>query len=193
MDHRFCDGAEVVNAMIDAKKPKLFLGIWIEVNCYFSFFYSKHERLSCQIDVYTFQFKHLYVYLSTYRIVDISTYRQVDNAMRSKEKLAELIRQLRGDQSQRAFAKTLQVSFASIQSWENGDAMPSTENLSAIAHKSGYTLQGLIAYLEDRPIPKNTSIEEIVMHIRSLPLKQLALVEMAVGDRLMAIAESAGR
>jgi DNA-binding transcriptional regulator YiaG len=38
--------------------------------------------------------------------------------MRSKEKLAELIRELRGDQSQRAFAKTLGVSFASIQSWE---------------------------------------------------------------------------
>jgi transcriptional regulator with XRE-family HTH domain len=113
--------------------------------------------------------------------------------MGSKEKLAELIRQLRGDQSQRSFAKTLGVSFASIQSWENGDAMPSTENLAVIAQKSGYTLQGLIAYLEDRPIPKNASIEEIVMQIKSLPLRQLALVERAVGDRLMAIAESAGR
>ena len=113
--------------------------------------------------------------------------------MRSKEKLAELIRQLRGDQSQRAFAKTLGVSFASIQSWENGDAMPSTENLSVIAQKSGYTLQGLIEYLEDRPISKNASIDEIVMQIKSLPLRQLALVERAVGDRLMAIAESAGR
>ena len=113
--------------------------------------------------------------------------------MRSKEKLAELIRRLRGDQSQRAFAKTLGVSFASIQSWENGDAMPSTENLAAIAQKAGYTLEGLIAHLEDRPIPKTASIDEIVMQIKSLPLKQLALVERAVGDRLMTIAESAGR
>lgn len=113
--------------------------------------------------------------------------------LRSKEKLGDLIRKLRGEQSQRTFAKSLGVSFASVQAWENGDSMPSTENLAIVAQKSGYTLQGLIAYLEDRPIPKSNSIEEMVMQIKSLPLKQLALVERAVGDRLMAIAESAGR
>jgi transcriptional regulator with XRE-family HTH domain len=80
-----------------------------------------------------------------------------------------------------------------VQAWENGDSMPSTENLAIVAQRAGYTLQGLIAYLEDRPIPKSNSIEEMVMQIKSLPLKQLALVERAVGDRLMAIAESAGR
>lgn len=114
-------------------------------------------------------------------------------ATNSRDRLASLIRKLRGDQSQRAFAKTLGVSFASIQSWENGDAMPSTENLTHIAKKSGYTIQGLIAYLEDRPIPMGASIEEIVMQIKDLPLKQLAVVERALSDRLMAIAESAGR
>jgi DNA-binding transcriptional regulator YiaG len=41
----------------------------------------------------------------------------------TKRKLATLIKELRADQSQRTFAKSLGVSFASIQSWENGDAM----------------------------------------------------------------------
>lgn len=113
--------------------------------------------------------------------------------LRSKEKLGDLIKKLRGDQSQRTFAKSLGVSFASVQAWENGDSMPSTENLAVVAERAGYTLQGLIAHLEDRPIPKSNSLEEIVMQIKSLPLKQLALVDRAVSDRLVAIAESAGR
>jgi transcriptional regulator with XRE-family HTH domain len=113
--------------------------------------------------------------------------------LRSKEKLGDLIKSLRGDQSQRSFAKSLGVSFASIQAWENGDSMPSTENLSIIASKAGYTLQGLLAYLEDQPIPKSNSLDEIVMQIKSLPLKQVVLIDRAVSDRLVAIAESAGR
>lgn len=113
--------------------------------------------------------------------------------LRSKEKLGDLIKKLRGNQSQRAFAKSFGVSFASVQAWENGDSMPSTENLALIANKSGYTLQGLIAYLEDRPIPKSSSLEEIVMQIKSLPFNQVVLIDRAVSDRLVAIAESAGR
>ena len=111
----------------------------------------------------------------------------------SKQRLADLIKVLRGNQSQRAFAKNLGVSFASIQSWENGYAMPSMDNLNLIATKAGYTLQGLIAYLEDRPIPKTATLEEIIMQIKDLPLKQIAVVERALSDRLMAIAESVGR
>ena len=111
----------------------------------------------------------------------------------SKQRLADLIKSLRGDQSQRTLAKTLGVSFASIQSWENGYAMPSMDNLNLIAAKAGYTLQGLMAYLEGRPIPKSATFEEIIMQIKDLPLKQVAVVERALSDRLMAIAESAGR
>ncbi len=67
--------------------------------------------------------------------------------------------------------------------------MPSTENLAIVAERAGYTLQGLIAYLEDRPIPKSNSLEEIVMQIKSLPLNQLALIDRAVSDRLLAITQ----
>ena len=113
--------------------------------------------------------------------------------LRSKEKLGDLIKKLRGDRSQRTFAKSLGVSFASIQAWENRDSMPSTQNLAVIAGKSGYTLQGLISYLEDRPIPKSSSLEEIVMQIKSLSFKQVVLIDRAVSERLVAIAESTGR
>ena len=113
--------------------------------------------------------------------------------LRSKEKLGDLIKKLRGDRSQRTFAKSLGVSFASIQAWENRDSMPSTQNLAVIEGKSGYTLQGLISYLEDRPIPKSSSLEEIVMQIKSLSFKQVVLIDRAVSDRLVAIAESTGR
>lgn len=112
--------------------------------------------------------------------------------MNSKERLSVLVKDLRGHVSQRKFAKELGVSFASIQSWEAGDAMPSMENLALIAAKSGYTLEGLIAYLEDKPVPRGPDLNEIVMEIRRMPPKQLAQVSRVVSDRLIAIAE-AGR
>jgi transcriptional regulator with XRE-family HTH domain len=108
----------------------------------------------------------------------------------SKDKLAALVRTLRGSTSQRAFSKSLGVSFASVQSWESGDSMPSTENLSAIASVAGYTLQGLIEYLDDKPAATNLPIEQILHEIRNMPPKQLAKVGHAVADRLGAIAES---
>ena len=108
----------------------------------------------------------------------------------SKDKLAVLVKALRGNASQRAFAKSLGVSFAYVQSWESGDSMPSTENLSAIASLAGYTLQGLIAHLEDQPLESAMPIEQILMEIRNMPPKQLAKVGHAVADRLGAIAES---
>ncbi len=110
-----------------------------------------------------------------------------------RSKLAALVKEIRGIQSQRTFAKKIGVSFASIQSWENGDAVPSTENLKLLASLSGYTLQGLIAFLEDRPIPKGESVEEIAQKIRQMTPRQLAVVGQAVSDRLLAIAESTGR
>ncbi len=110
--------------------------------------------------------------------------------MDSKERLAALVKSLRGQESQRKFAKSLGVSFASIQSWEAGDAMPSRENLSLLAARAGYTLQGLVSYLDNEPLPEGPSVSEIVRQIRTLPPKQLALIGRAVTDRFESLAES---
>lgn len=108
----------------------------------------------------------------------------------SKDKLASLIKNLRSNTSQRQFAKSLNVSFASVQAWESGDSMPSTENLAAIASKAGYTIEGLIAHLDDQPMPKTVGMEQIIMQIRVMPAKELAMVGHALSDRLVAIAEA---
>jgi len=47
--------------------------------------------------------------------------------------------------------------------------------------------------IDYRPIPKTVSIDEIVMQIKGLSLRQLPVVERALSDRLMEIVESGGR
>jgi hypothetical protein len=70
--------------------------------------------------------------------------------------------------------------------------MPSMDNLSAIASKAGYTLQGLIDHLEDRPNSKSLGIDEMIMQVRVMSTKELAVLNRAVSERFYAIAESVG-
>ena len=59
-------------------------------------------------------------------------------SMDSKSKrLATLIQELRGSQSQRQFAKQLGVSRSSVNFWESHIAWPETENLGKLAALKG--------------------------------------------------------
>ncbi|MDJ0578162.1 MAG: helix-turn-helix transcriptional regulator, partial [Xenococcaceae cyanobacterium MO_234.B1] len=54
----------------------------------------------------------------------------------AQERLSRLIKKLRGDRSQRSFAKSLGVSYASIRTWEEGESMPGIASLQKIAEYS---------------------------------------------------------
>ena len=66
----------------------------------------------------------------------------------SQQRLSRLIKQLRGDQSQRSFAKTLGVSYAAVRSWEEAETMPAIKSLQKIATYSRQSVESLLQYLK---------------------------------------------
>lgn len=111
--------------------------------------------------------------------------------LEARDRLASLVSQSRGNLSKSAFADLLGVSHTSVGSWEKGTYMPDVKSLLRISERLGMTVEEFVWAVEGKPKPKK--LDEMVDKIKSLPLKQLAVVERAVSDRLFAIAESAGR
>ncbi len=111
--------------------------------------------------------------------------------LEARDRLASLVNQARGNLSKSAFADLLDVSHTSVASWEKGTYMPDVKSLLRISERLGMTVEEFVWAVEGKPTPKK--LDEMVDKIKSLPLKQLAVVERAVSDRLFAIAESAGR
>lgn len=109
------------------------------------------------------------------------------------ERVSSIVKLARGDMSQRAFGIELGVSSTAVQHWENGVSIPETKHLSSIATRAGYTLQQVIEFIEGGDLPEADIIVLMTRQIKKLSFKQIALIDRAVSDRLMAIAESAGR
>jgi transcriptional regulator with XRE-family HTH domain len=65
----------------------------------------------------------------------------------AKQHLAELLRELRGSETQRQFAKRLGTSYTSIQDWEKQIRLPSEKNLLRIAQLKDWTYEELILFL----------------------------------------------
>ena len=111
--------------------------------------------------------------------------------LEARERLASLVQQARGNLSKSAFADLLAVSHTSVSSWEKGTYMPDVKSLLKISERLGMTVEEFVDAVEGKPKPK--SFDQMVDKIKSLPLSQLELIDRAVSDRLVAIAESAGR
>jgi len=108
-----------------------------------------------------------------------------------KQKLIDIIKQARGDMSQRAFCKFLGVSATAVQMWEKGVKVPDTENLSRIASHAGYTMEELLSCLEGKPIQAASDLTIILRQINNMPLSQVALIVQAGANRLATAMESA--
>lgn len=111
--------------------------------------------------------------------------------LEAKDKLTKTLKDLRGNGTYTDLGKRLGVSYMAVSNWETGVNFPDRLNLGKIAKLAGYTLDDFVAYLEGNEKPV-TELEFMVSKIRQLPLKQLAIVERAVSERLFTIAESAG-
>ena len=114
--------------------------------------------------------------------------------LEEREKLAQLIKQRRGSMSKSAFARELGVTHTAVTGWENCISEPDHENLVSIAKVLGMSLDNLRDYLRDGKLT-NTEFDSLVGKIRSMrmTLTQIAVIDHAVSEKLLAIAESAGR
>lgn len=91
----------------------------------------------------------------------------------AKEKLANLVKELRGRQSQRSFAKRLNVSNQSIGLWEQARNWPDDENLKKLAAQKGWSFEQLLTFLEGEE-DSSTPFEEIAKGPeRSLTFRRL--------------------
>jgi transcriptional regulator with XRE-family HTH domain len=109
--------------------------------------------------------------------------------LQTKERLTEVVLKARGTMSRRAFSKLLGVSPTAVLLWERGETMPETDNMAQIAARAGYTLEGLLSYLEGKPGPQPTDLDQILRQIQFMPLQQVAAIGHAVADRLAAVAK----
>lgn len=100
----------------------------------------------------------------------------------SRLRLAKVVREARGQLSQREFAEQLGVSQTSIQRWEKGDikGQLSLASLEKLAEQVGMHPEALVAYLYGRELRKR-SPEEV---IEKMPQSLLPLVLNAVSQRL---------
>ena len=92
------------------------------------------------------------------------------------DRLVNLVRELRGDLSQRQFAKKLDVSDSSVYFWEAGMAWPGTQNLKKLAKMKGWTLDELQAYLEGEVPVRTLTVQQLLAEVRSLPFSEAAQV-----------------
>ncbi len=92
------------------------------------------------------------------------------------QRLAALVLELRGDLSQRQFAKKFGVSFSAIHSCESGTSWPGTQNLTRLAQLKGWSFDELQFYLEGEPLPPRLSVPQLLAEVRSLPFEAAAQV-----------------
>jgi transcriptional regulator with XRE-family HTH domain len=98
------------------------------------------------------------------------------------EKLAGAVLELRGDRSQRVFAKILDVSQGAIQSWESKQSLPDLGNLQKLATLRGEKVEVFIAYLCGRPFGETVPAEQ---QVKGMSGERLARLQIAIGEEMM--------
>lgn len=106
----------------------------------------------------------------------------------AKERLAELIKNLRGSTTQREFARLLGTSYTAVQDWEKQIRLPRENNLQRIAHLKGWTQEELLRYLFglDEPAPSSAGdpLALVIPQIQTLSLMQLQQLNAFVTAQL---------
>ncbi|MDF0554902.1 helix-turn-helix transcriptional regulator [Kamptonema sp. UHCC 0994] len=99
-----------------------------------------------------------------------------------KQKLMRLIKEARGERSQREFAKLIGTSQATISDWEKGKYVPTLENAEILAQCLGIDLTEFVARAEGRT--RSTSFEELLQAIDYADWPQLAQIQRAIAHRM---------
>lgn len=99
-----------------------------------------------------------------------------------REKFAEVIKEMRGIRSYRAFAKLLGVSHPTIKAWENLEGIPDQESLERVATLRGESLTEFREFLGG--FRKPSALQKLVQQVRSIPDDELAVLLRAIADRI---------
>jgi len=97
------------------------------------------------------------------------------------QKLAQEVLQLRGDRSQRDFAKLIDASQGAVQAWEQGETCPSVDSLAKLAALRGEHVEQFIAYLCDRPFGSQLPLKQ---QVRGMSLKKLAELNESIAEEI---------
>lgn len=100
------------------------------------------------------------------------------------KRLAALVQELRGSQSQGQFAKKLGVGRSTVTFWESCLSYPEAENLQKLAHLKGWTLEEIQNYLLEGDLPTEDRLEQILRNIKTLPSESLAQVAAVASTAL---------
>ena len=95
----------------------------------------------------------------------------------AKERLAQLIKDLRGQITQREFARRLGTSYTAVQDWEKQIRLPSDKNLKRIAELKGWSQAELVRYIfcPDTPLEMENidPVEGIIAQVQELSQEQM--------------------
>lgn len=99
-----------------------------------------------------------------------------------RRKFAEVIKEMRGVRSYRAFAKLLGVSHPTIKAWENLEGIPDQESLERVAVLRGESLSEFKEFLGG--FRKPSPLQKLVQQVRSISDEELAVLLRAIADRM---------
>lgn len=99
-----------------------------------------------------------------------------------RKNFAEVIKEMRGARSYRAFARVLGVSHPTIKAWENLEGIPDQESLERVATIRGESLSDFKEFLGG--LKKPTPFQKLLQQVRSIPDAELAMLLRAIADRI---------
>lgn len=115
----------------------------------------------------------------------------------ARVRLSTVISEIRGNRSQREFARVLGVSYAALRTWEKCESVPGLENLKVIAAAAGLTLEQLLHKVKGKeaesaaktakdimPLVSQLSPEETAKLVQLMSDQQLATLLRAIADRI---------
>lgn len=92
------------------------------------------------------------------------------------KRLASATQEMRGDRSQREFAKLLEVGQSTVQAWENGRNVPNLENLEKLAALRGELPEEFVAYLYGRTLTESP----LEQRIKGMARREVARLTRAI-------------
>lgn len=111
----------------------------------------------------------------------------LDNNQVAKQRLAQLVKELRGQSTQREFARLLGTSYTAIQDWEKQVRLPRGANLQRIAEMKGWSQEEIMRFLffpseQSETVLPNDPLDTILSLLENLSPLQL----QKLGDALRA-------
>lgn len=102
--------------------------------------------------------------------------------VRTREKFAEVIFEMRANRSYRAFSRLLGVTHPTIKAWENLEGIPDLENLERVAKFRGETLEEFKQILAGARKPSR--LQQLVQQVRTISEEELAVILHVIAERI---------